>query len=94
MAEGEANAFVMERATRHRGGCRGWLVVVLLILVAVQAVFWTGLWESVYIARVLPEAIRVGDDYVTPPQLEVRDHYIVGLDRPVDAHACAGNSGS
>jgi hypothetical protein len=88
-----SGTFATQPSTQRREGCRTSLVLLLLMVVAVQAVLSSGLWEGAYRSLVLPEASRTAVGYETPPLLAVRDDRIVGLGSPLKSYASAERSG-
>ena len=88
-----SGTFVTQPSTQRRKGCRSSLILFLLLVVTVQAVLSSGLWEGVYRSFVLPEATRTAAGYETPPLLAVRDDRIVGLGSPSKSYASAERSG-
>ena len=62
--------------------CRPWLAVVLVILLAIQAVLAPGAWEYAYARLLIPDVIFTEAGLATPPLVTVRDHYIVSYEPP------------
>ena len=64
-----------------------WLAVLLVMLLAIQAVLATGVWEYAYARLLIPDVIVTESGLATPPLVTVRDHYIVSYEAPADPGA-------
>ncbi len=80
-----AKTHSLATATRRRASCsvcRLWLVLALIILLALQWILATGIWEYPHARLLMPDVIRTENGFATPPMVTVRDHYIIRFEAP------------